>query len=648
MKKSLIFWFAAATCAAWILVGCEQEPETKTDTVTKYVAGDITGLNKLLDEGVSPIRYVGNLEIDTNTVFIPAGVTVNVDGGVTLGATGKFIVVGNLNLGAGENITVTGAGLVVGSDTVLAKVTGGAAVTGPVAGTVAEATAAFTTESVVLVTGAVSGAALDSTAVPSGKTLYVANTLTLAAAPAPAGSVIPLGTVSVTAPVLNLGSVVDDTPADTKLTLTGATLTTTAAANVTLPATVEVRAIDAAAGKLTVAGAATSLTVGSLTGTLALPAAVTAVTIGGGAGNVEGAALTTSGAVTLNNTGTAAFSGAVSLGGDLTVTGTATLGSTLTNTAAATATFNGTTTTGAVTTSTGALTIAGKGAVTLGAVTTASSANLVVTNETGVTIPTANIVVSTKIDASAGKVIFGTADNSATIVKGTLTSGANGTASAAVNGVITLTYESGNGASLVLADEGSITFAGTGNLKVAASDSIVLSGGSFTNDGAVLTLTPGATAATATLTGTTLTKLTLGAGATIAIPAEASTGLVLQGVIADLSTAGQITIVQNGVLVLGYATSGSAYVGGIITKYNDTGSVVVAGGSGSGDIADADNVTAFNSKADYDAIVTEISTGVGMAGVITAGAAKNNTIDRNDTFALDETSPALAVTSVAN
>jgi hypothetical protein len=93
---------------------------------------------------------------------------------------------------------------------------------------------------------------------------------------------------------------------------------------------------------LTVAGAATSLTVGSLTGNLALPATVAVVTINGGAGNVEGATLTTTGAVTFNNTGTAAFTGNVSLGGNLTVGGNATIGGALAGpTSAGAITFNG-------------------------------------------------------------------------------------------------------------------------------------------------------------------------------------------------------------------------------------------------------------------------------------------------------------------
>jgi hypothetical protein len=173
-----------------------------------------------------------------------------------------------------------------------------------------------------------------------------------------------------------------------------------------------------------------------------------------------------------------------------------------------------------------------------------------------------------------------------------------------------------------------------------------LSGGTFTNEGDVLTLKPGASAITATLTGTALTKLTLlGEGATIAIPAAATAGLVLEGVLVDLSAAGSIAITQGGKLLLGTPNDGASHAAGIITAYNGTGKVVVAGGAESGAITDNDNVAAFNEKADYAAIVMAIDEGVGVQGVITAaGEGKNNAIDKDDTFALDTDSPNLVVT----
>ena len=190
-KHESAFWFVAVICAALIFIGCAQDPETETVTNTKYVAADIDGLNTLMDEGATPIRYVGGLEIGAETVVIPDGITVNVDDGVTL-STGTFIVAGNLTLGTGEKIVVDGAGTVVGSDEVVAKVDGESAVTGPVAATVADAFTETGTNTVALVLTA-SAADLTSANVPADKTLYVANTLTLAAAPSPGGKIIPVG-----------------------------------------------------------------------------------------------------------------------------------------------------------------------------------------------------------------------------------------------------------------------------------------------------------------------------------------------------------------------------------------------------------------------------------------------------------------------
>jgi hypothetical protein len=304
--------------------------------------------------------------------------------------------------------------------------------------------------------------------------------------------------------------------------------------------------------------------------------------------------------------------------------------------------FNGPTTiTGAVTTGTGGLTIDGTGAVTLSAAPTLTT-GLTVNNTAGVTIPSADLPAGQVIDASSGKVIFGTAVNSATIVGGTLTSAANGLAAVAAGGVIGLASNSTSQPAFELAANGSVTFAGGGKLTAGL---VELSGGTFTNGAAALTLQSGGTDATATLTGTALTKLTLGGGAAINIPAVVTGGFTLDGVIVDLSEAGAINIVENGVLNLGTSTGGAIHVGGIITKYAATENVVMAGGAGTGAISTGDNVTAFDSKVDYDAIVTQISTGIGIQGTITAAASANNGIDKNDTFAAG-VSPVLNVTSV--
>jgi hypothetical protein len=140
-----------------------------------------------------------------------------------------------------------------------------------------------------------------------------------------------------------------------------------------------------------------------------------------------------------------------------------------------------------------------------------------------------------------------------------------------------------------------------------------------------------------------LSKLGLSGTAKIAIPAGATVGVVLKGVIVDLSTGGSITIAQNGVLALGVPTAGAANAGGIITKINDTSMVVVAGGHSSTTTVTANSVTPFNSKTDFEAVVAAIGSGVSIQGTVTGGNNANNTIDANDTFASDS-SPTITVT----
>jgi hypothetical protein len=429
---------------------------------------------------------------------------------------------------------------------------------------------------------------------------------------------------------------------ETGLTHVG-NLATTANGNVTI-----------SAGNLTVNGDLAP----NGTGAVVLSTEATELTV---TGNVTISTLTDTGGkgvVTLNGSGTntiAAYTAkatadATTFAGSAALTITALTG----NASAATVTFNGTgtATIAAYSALAGDLTIAGSGAVVFSAAPTLTAGGLVLTNTNaaGVLIPSLGnsgaLGVSKSINASAGKVIFGNSDHSTTIVKGTLTNSAAGTVTVAANGVISLTGNVANNPSFALEDGGSITFAGANAaLNVNASTPIVLSGGSFTNTGDVLTLTPGADATTATLTGTALTKLALGSEAKIAIPAAATTGLVLTGVLVDLSANGQITIAEHGILVLGDDTAGANYVAGIITKYNGTTTIVAAGGKTSGDIATT-NISKFATATDYAAVVTAISDGLSVAGTITGGSSDaNNTIDKDDTFAVG-TAPAINVTGV--
>jgi hypothetical protein len=265
---------------------------------------------------------------------------------------------------------------------------------------------------------------------------------------------------------------------------------------------------------------------------------------------------------------------------------------------------------------------------------------LVVTNMTGVTIVSVStsLPVSKVIDASAGKVIFGNADHSTTIEKGTLTSNTTDAVTVAADGVIAVPY-SADGATFTLAPGGSIEFKGA-NAKLT-SGSVALSGGKFTNGAAALTLTSTDAATTTSLTGTALTRLLLGAGAKLDVPAATSVGLTLKGVVVDLSENGQITIGNAGKILLGATSANAENAAGIVTKYSGTDTAVVAGGHATTTLATAANVTAFGNKVDYAAVVAGIGTGISIQGTITGGNPANNTIDKNDTFTVS--TPAISV-----
>jgi hypothetical protein len=319
-KRSLIFGIAVLVSAALIFSGCETETETTTETVTvnNGAAADLGGLQELLaTEGLNEVAYYGTLEIGAETLLIPAGKTVTMkDGGVTL-STGLLVVAGTLTLPEAEKIVVTATGTdkgtVAGPDALLDSVEGSNAVKAKLADSIADVAAD-------------TAVALENFALPASYTnfagtAYVYGTLTVSAtSTAPtSGKIVAIGNVS-------LGATTTVLSDENKVDVSKATLVTSAAATVTLPATATVAAIDATEGVFTVAGAATSLTVTKLTGTLALPAALAAVTISGGTGNITAPAIAISGDAEFGNTGTvtfsatATFSGDVEFGGDVVLT----------------------------------------------------------------------------------------------------------------------------------------------------------------------------------------------------------------------------------------------------------------------------------------------------------------------------------------
>ena len=641
MKKSLIFWFAAVTCAAWIVVGCEQEPETKTEYVksgTVYGAVTAAELQTAIDAAVADGRTLelSGITLTAGSVNLKTA-SVKIAGTLTLG-NNAIIAAAEANVTFADDATVSGnaTNVIVGDPTVFT--------TAKAPGVVVAEPAAGGTLPTTLPTGGVTAIKdykLTGTAgdVITGLTVYVYGTLTVDAnSVAPTGTIKAIGTVSVsgTNSVALAGATV---------TLTGATLTNSAAAEVTLPADVAVKAIAVGSTDLTITGVSTGLTVGSITN---------------GGGNLKLATASSIIKQADDATGTFTFGAAVNqilvkpalanskltLGGATTLVGALSLGDTAKVELGASATL--------ITAASDAITVGDSGGtftptgggVTLPAGTVFDGATKTVTlGSAGLTI--GGSTTTFKIEASGvlkGKVVLADGDDSVTLDKAVITGAASAAVTFTTSGaVVALAADT----SLALEDGGTIAFTGAGVVNSFTATPIKLSGGTFTNNGDTLTLTA-ASAATATLTGTTLTKLTLGGAAPkIAIPAEATTGLVLQGVIVDVATAGSITIANDGKLLIGTASGDTLNnVAGIITKYNGTANVVIAGGKTSGDIAVATNVTAFNNKADYAAIKAAISAGgVGVQGVFTGvtDGSKNFVFDKEDTFELDGTSPNLKV-----
>ena len=128
MKKSLIFWLAAVTCAALFLVGCEQE--AKTEYVTQkevdvihvdVVVTDDTGLAAaLLDDDYKVIEVDASSTVTLSTVTeIPAGKTVIIRGGSVTPASGGLTIKGVVYVELEGSLVAAAATKVIVTDGVL-------------------------------------------------------------------------------------------------------------------------------------------------------------------------------------------------------------------------------------------------------------------------------------------------------------------------------------------------------------------------------------------------------------------------------------------------------------------------------------------------------------------------------------------------
>jgi hypothetical protein len=563
----------AIGAGSFLITGCDSP--TDGDRGANGAPGTIYLSGTLSSEAIqnaidtwAPLKFTGVTQNDGGTVIIPAGRNVELIGNPAYLASGG----GTLAIAALSSITGSGR-LRGGGTTTTAVVPNGVSVDSATIVRIQEGSGDIDLSGNSVAVGrsiTISDAATSSSNIKydelAAKTLYVVGNVTVNYAISTLPEIWVIGNASIT---IAQTQAVD-------WVITG----------------------DLSAQKLPTTGAGT-LYVGK---NAVFAEAITGITgdidIGGNA--TFNAALTTGTGsdVTVGGDLTVSGTNAVSLGGDLDVGGRATLGGTLINTAGVTATFDGPTTiTGALTTAAaGTFTIDGEGAVTLAAAPTLTN-GLIVTNTTGVTFAnTVAIPVEKAINASAGKVIFGTGDNSVTIVNGTLASGTtgNGTVSVAASSAITLGYTGSGGASLTLAEGGKIIGKGTGAITAGStkiegaweatgtSDTVTIAAtaaasASITATGSVTGLKASAAEAKITQLAASANLLTIGAATRIDLggTAEVAVGqLILTG---HASTPGEIKLANatTSLVTIGSPTLATAFT----TAAKIDGKTFVAGSS---------------------------------------------------------------------
>ena len=205
MKKSLIFWFAAVTCAALFLVGCESPTDGAAGAAGRigdgHVGGEVSvaGLQAMIDryDGTGAELVLDNVEITgTGGVVDFKSVKAYVVGPLELASLGVIINARTATVAFDDTGTITGdiTNVIIGSPAVF---TSAKVPVVPVAAPVgSEADVANVVGTVTAVENLTLSAA--ATSIPAGLTVYVYGNLTVgenSVAPAQ-GKVVPIGTVT--------------------------------------------------------------------------------------------------------------------------------------------------------------------------------------------------------------------------------------------------------------------------------------------------------------------------------------------------------------------------------------------------------------------------------------------------------------------
>ena len=623
MKKSLIFWFAAVTCAALFLVGCESPTNGESGAAGSPGPATLPANAKpeLLEAYFASTDKVFLVEVlDEGTFTVPAGKTLAVVGTVDISSVDTVINAfdGTLDVSAG-GFTADGDNVFIVAEAKVAEVK--AAASGgivPVYVASIPPTPSAITEDTVLSGLTIGGSGTSATDfvafAGSANTVYVAGDVTIDASSAvnlTGAKLVVLGRIN----AAGAGPLTLDSNQEGSLTATGnltlagvsnlAGLNTGAYTVTSTDTTVELEKLDSGAG-----------------GKLVLTGNVTAVTIGGGNGNVE---LSNSGALTLatasfGNTGTTTFSGA----GGATFSNAATFGGTAifssTATFSNTADFNGdvkVTDANAITLSANAVTLAAGKSIKVGSdavLTAGASADVVLTPGGAATLTPA-----------ANKLTLGAYD--LTLTSGTLTVAA-GAELALDSKDLTVTAANATLALTGAASTGGAKLTGTGKVAFGYA-SISGSTHGWQAVGADTSIAfSGATTAVA-ITGTGTSPKLVGAGATV----DKITIGTTDGATLTLTNA-EINVAAGGSILIKDPSSGSNVV-----KLASPAAIIggLTGGSSNQTLA-ADSIT--NAEVDIDGtngVKANGSSGAGNINLSGYGDGSKSTITVASTESGDAT-----------